>query len=67
MVSRAKPVRLTENELEFWDKAFLAAELSTLIQAGIDQTSPVGLAHAASEYASAAVIERRRVIQGDAS
>lgn len=59
MATQKHPAHLTATELQFWQQAFLAAELPVLLKG--KQVSPAGMAHLASEYASAAVIELRRI------
>jgi hypothetical protein len=48
----------THEELEFWTKAFRAAELGLLVEQG-KHIEPQGAAHLAAEYATAAVAEFR--------
>lgn len=54
------PRHLNGDERDFWKKAFLAAELPTLLTGELKDTSPQGAAHVAADYADAAVIEYRR-------
>ena len=54
---------LTRSELRFWQAAFLAAELSVLLEKGL-LTNPQAAAHIASEYATAAVNELRAAKSG---
>jgi hypothetical protein len=49
---------LTRTELKFWQQAFLAAELGSLLK-GRSQINPAGAAHIAADFADAAVREFR--------
>jgi hypothetical protein len=57
---------LTRSELVFWQRAFLAAEISTLLKSGTRRMNPAGAAHLAAEYANAAVAEFRNAKNGGA-
>lgn len=57
---------LTRSELVFWQRAFLAAEIPTLLKTGTRRLNPAGAAHIAAEYANAAVTEFRNVKNGGA-
>lgn len=48
------------NERQFWQSAFLAAELPALIKGNGRRLAPEGIAHLAAEYADAAVNELRK-------
>ncbi len=65
MASNKSP--LSRAELQFWQAAFLAAELPVLLKANGSRLSAEGAAHIAREYADAAVIEFRNVKNGDRS
>ena len=54
------PRHLNTAERSFWEKAFLAAELPSLMTGELKDTSPQGAAHIAADYADAALIEMRR-------
>lgn len=65
-MASTKPIPLTRAELKFWESAFLTAQLTALLKGNGRRINPAGAAHLASEYASAAVLERRRVKNGGA-
>lgn len=54
------PSNLSRAERRFWDAAFLAAEVPTLLKGRSRAWSPTGTAHLAADFADAALVERRR-------
>lgn len=63
MASRNHIRPLTRDELAFWERAVLAAELPVLLK-GTTKFTPTALAHLASDYAMALLAERALVLKG---
>jgi len=62
-MATGKTTPLTPDELNFWERAFLGAELTVLLKDRGQDINPAGAAHIAAEYATAAIAERRRAAQ----
>ena len=54
---------LSRSEQRFWDQAFLAAQIPTLLK-GNGKRAPAYVALIAGEYSTAAVLERRHARNG---
>lgn len=63
MATQKHPAPLTSQELQFWQSAFLAAELPVLMK-GSRHLSAIAVAHLAADYANAAVNELRIAKKG---
>lgn len=64
MATSKHPAPLTAAELDFWQAAFLAAELPVLWKGRLANNTPEAVAHIAREYADAAVAELRNAKNG---
>lgn len=64
MVTTKHPNRLTPSELDFWQAAFLAAELPVLLKGDGLPLGPSAAAHLAADYADAAITEFRNAKNG---